>query len=490
MATIARMVALTRLDCVLGTAALLRQSVAQAIHHARHRGAFGRLLADQPLMRNVLADLALESEAATTLGLRLAGAVDRSEVEFLRIGTALGKYLVCKRGPGVIAEALECLGGNGYVEESVLPRLYREAPVNSVWEGSGNVNALDVLRVLRTSPGAADALLDEVAQARGRGRAARRLRLPARRRRAHHARGAGGGRRVGRSLARRADGARAAGVAAGPARAGRGRGRLLRIPAGRRAGPRAHPRHPARWHGRGRRARPRAVSGVPPANGEDPRDPLGLRSDAPLLDAWLSFTGSAGAGGVRPFTIPGHKQRTDLVGSVVAGDVPLFAGLDTMKLARGVLAQAERKAALFWGADWCRFSVGGSTHGNQTLALALGRPGDEVVVGRTLHRSMLLGLVLAGLRPVWVRPRSTAPSGCPAPYRWRLSSRRSPGTPARWPSSSGTPRTSAPWGTSAASPRPRTRPACRSSSTRHGAATSGCTPRCRRTPSPPARTRW
>jgi putative acyl-CoA dehydrogenase len=167
VATIARMVALTRLDCVLGTAALLRQGTAQAIHHARHRAAFGRPLADQPLMRNVLADLALESEAATTLGLRLAGGIDRGETELVRIGTALGKYLVCKRAPGVLAEALECLGGNGYVEESILPRLYREAPVNSVWEGSGNVNALDVLRALRRSPRTADALLAEIALACG-----------------------------------------------------------------------------------------------------------------------------------------------------------------------------------------------------------------------------------------------------------------------------------------------------------------------------------
>ena len=172
VATIARMVALTRLDCVLGTAALLRQGAAQALHHTQHRAAFGRPLADQPLMRNVLTDLALESEAATTLGLRLAGAVDRSgsdgaEADLLRIGTALGKYLVCKRGPGVLAEALECLGGNGYVEESIMPRLYREAPVNSVWEGSGNVNALDVLRALHRSPATADALLAEVDLARG-----------------------------------------------------------------------------------------------------------------------------------------------------------------------------------------------------------------------------------------------------------------------------------------------------------------------------------
>ncbi len=139
----------------------------------------------------------------------------------------------------------------------------------------------------------------------------------------------------------------------------------------------------------------------------------GLRADAPLLDAWLTFTERAARGAVRPFTIPGHKQRRDLVGDVVAGDVPLYAGLDTMKLTRGVLADAEQRAARFWGADWCRFSVGGSTHGNQTLALAVGGPGDEVVVGRTLHRSLLLGLVLAGLRPVWLRPPVDATTGLP-----------------------------------------------------------------------------
>ncbi len=125
------------------------------------------------------------------------------------------------------------------------------------------------------------------------------------------------------------------------------------------------------------------------------------------------FTERAAAGDVRPFTIPGHKQRRNLVGDVVAGDVPLYGGLDTMKLAQGVLADAEDRAARFWGADWCRFSVGGSTHGNQALALAVGRPGDEVVVGRTLHRSMLLGLVLAGLRPVWVHPQVDPGSGLP-----------------------------------------------------------------------------
>jgi len=174
VATIVEMVALTRLDCVLGTSALMRQAVAQATHHARHRWAFGRRLADAPLMQNVLADLAVESEAATTLALRLAGAVDRTERDrdehenaLRRIGTAVAKYWVCKRGPALAAEALECLGGNGYVEESVLPRLYREAPVNSVWEGSGNINALDVLRALVRSPAAGEALLAEVDRAAG-----------------------------------------------------------------------------------------------------------------------------------------------------------------------------------------------------------------------------------------------------------------------------------------------------------------------------------
>src|SRR5690242_7807439 len=140
-----------------------------------------------------------------------------------------------------------------------------------------------------------------------------------------------------------------------------------------------------------------------------PTDPRGLRPTAPLLDAWLRFQEDAPT----PFTIPGHKQRHDLVGDVVAGDVPLYAGLDTMKLSRGVVAEAEARAARLWGADLCRFSVGGSTHGNQALALAVGRPGDRVVVARTLHRSMLLGLVLAGLEPVWVRPAVDAALGLP-----------------------------------------------------------------------------
>lgn len=165
--TIIRMVAATRLDCVLGSAALMRQATVQATHHARHRRAFGTLLVDAPLMQNVLADLAVESEAATILGMRLAAAVDAEEQDFLRIAVAAAKYWVCKRTPATVGEALECLGGNGYVEESGLPRLYREAPVNSIWEGSGNVNALDIVRALRRKPAALDAYLAEVGLAAG-----------------------------------------------------------------------------------------------------------------------------------------------------------------------------------------------------------------------------------------------------------------------------------------------------------------------------------
>ncbi|MFB7495684.1 acyl-CoA dehydrogenase family protein [Streptomyces sp. NPDC056161] len=171
--TIIEMVNCTRLDCVMSSATLMRKTLVEAGHHVRHRGAFGARLLDQPLMRNVLADLALESEAATTLTLRLAGAADRAvrgdagEQAFRRIATAVGKYWVTKRGPAFTAEALECLGGNGYVEESGMPRHYREAPLLSIWEGSGNVNALDVLRALGREPGTADALFGELALARG-----------------------------------------------------------------------------------------------------------------------------------------------------------------------------------------------------------------------------------------------------------------------------------------------------------------------------------
>ena len=167
IATIIAMVATTRLDCVLGSAALMRQALVQAVHHARHRHAFGAALVDQPLMTNVLADLALESAAATALAMRLAAAVDAGEDDLLRLAVAAGKYWVCKRGPAVAGEALECLGGNGYVEESGMPRLYREAPLNSIWEGAGNVNALDVVRALRREPAALDAYLREIGTASG-----------------------------------------------------------------------------------------------------------------------------------------------------------------------------------------------------------------------------------------------------------------------------------------------------------------------------------
>ena len=165
--TILDMVAATRLDCVLGSSATMRAALLRAIHHTRHRRAFGALLVDQPLMQNVLADLALESEAATTLALRLAHAVDEGDTAFSRLGVAVGKYWVCKRTPVVVAEALECLGGNGYVEENGLARLYREAPLNSIWEGSGNVNALDVLRAVGREQASVEAYLVEVRTARG-----------------------------------------------------------------------------------------------------------------------------------------------------------------------------------------------------------------------------------------------------------------------------------------------------------------------------------
>jgi len=172
VATILQMVALTRLDCLLGSAAEMRMALVQAMHHARHRRAFGRLLVDQPLMRNVLADLALESEAATTLAMRVARAVDAashsaSEAALARLTTAIGKYWVCKRAPAFVNEAQECLGGAGYVEESILPRLYREAPLNSIWEGCGNIQCLDVLRALQRETGTREALQAELAAARG-----------------------------------------------------------------------------------------------------------------------------------------------------------------------------------------------------------------------------------------------------------------------------------------------------------------------------------
>ena len=171
--TIVEMVNMTRLDCVIGTAAGMRTGLVQARHHASHRSAFGRPLIAQPLMRNVLADLTIESEAATTAMLRLAGANDRAirgdegEAALRRIALAVTKYYVCKRGPMHAAEALECLGGNGYIEDSDLPRLYRELPLLSIWEGSGNVAALDALRALAKEPHTLDAFLGEVELAAG-----------------------------------------------------------------------------------------------------------------------------------------------------------------------------------------------------------------------------------------------------------------------------------------------------------------------------------
>ena len=173
VATIIAMVSATRLDCVIGSAAGIRAATVAAVHHASHRQAFGKELAAQPLMANVLADLTLDSQAATALAIRLAGAADRAargdagEAALLRLALPAAKYWVCKRFPAHAVEALECLGGNGYVEESGLPRIYREAPLNSIWEGSGNVTALDVLRALARTEGAAEALLAELGAAAG-----------------------------------------------------------------------------------------------------------------------------------------------------------------------------------------------------------------------------------------------------------------------------------------------------------------------------------
>jgi putative acyl-CoA dehydrogenase len=171
--TIIEMVNMTRLDCVLGAATAMRTAVVHATHHARHRSAFGTRLADAPLMQNVLADLALESEATTTVAFRLAGATDRAvrgdagEAAFRRLALAVTKYWACKQVAPHAAEALECLGGNGYIEESGMPRLYREAPLNSIWEGSGNVAALDALRAAAREPDTLDAFFTEAGRASG-----------------------------------------------------------------------------------------------------------------------------------------------------------------------------------------------------------------------------------------------------------------------------------------------------------------------------------
>jgi putative acyl-CoA dehydrogenase len=172
IATILEMVALTRLDCMLGSAGLMRRALVEALNHTGQRRAFGKFLIEQPLMRNVLADLALECEAATAFALRVARAVDAAprdpqEAAFARIATAIGKYWVCKRAPAHVNEAQECLGGIGYVEDTDLPRLYRQAPLNSIWEGSANVQCLDVLRAVLREPACFAAFEAELDGARG-----------------------------------------------------------------------------------------------------------------------------------------------------------------------------------------------------------------------------------------------------------------------------------------------------------------------------------
>ena len=171
VATIIQMVAETRLDCLIGSAGLMRQAVAQAVHHCRHRMAFGKPLIEQPLMRNVLADLALEAEASMWLALRVARAfagaeASQGEALLKRLATPIGKYWVCKRAVPLVNEAQECLGGNGYVEDFLLARLYRQAPLNALWEGSGNIQCLDVLRALSKTPAALEAFFQECSEAR------------------------------------------------------------------------------------------------------------------------------------------------------------------------------------------------------------------------------------------------------------------------------------------------------------------------------------
>lgn len=179
VATIIEMVSMTRFDCMVGSSSLMRQALTQASHHCAHRRVGGRVLAEQPLMQNVLADLALESEAALALTLRLAQALDQphnqQQKHFARVVTAIAKYWICKRAPEMIAEASECMGGAGYVEETIMPRLYREAPVNSIWEGSGNVQCLDVLRALSKEPGVLDAVFAELGDGHGDAALARHI---------------------------------------------------------------------------------------------------------------------------------------------------------------------------------------------------------------------------------------------------------------------------------------------------------------------------
>lgn len=169
--TIIEMVGMTRFDCMIGSSAGMRMALSQALHHCRQRSAFGRTLIDQPLMRNVLADLALESEAATVLTMRMARALDNRQDEhedlLVRLATAVGKYWICKRTPNHAYEAMECIGGSGVMENSPFPRLFRESPVNAIWEGSGNVQCLDVLRAMQKTPAVVEAFVAEVRKARG-----------------------------------------------------------------------------------------------------------------------------------------------------------------------------------------------------------------------------------------------------------------------------------------------------------------------------------
>ena len=229
--TIIDMVNHTRLDCVVGVSAGFRWGTAMAIHHASHRSAFGKPLVEQPLMRNVLADLAVESEAATISALWLARAFDEAHagderaVELRRLATPVLKYWTCKRAPVHAVEALECLGGNGYVEESGMPRLYRESPLASIWEGSGNVQCLDVLRAMAKNPASVETFFAEIDEARGANAhldaAAAELREELSDLEAIEARARAG---------RRVDGAGAPGLASGPLRRSGGRRRVLRPP--------------------------------------------------------------------------------------------------------------------------------------------------------------------------------------------------------------------------------------------------------------------
>lgn len=172
VATILKMVAMTRFDCMIGSAAGMRQAAAQALHHCAQRAAFGKLLAEQPLMQNVLTDLVVESEAALAMTMRLARALDASEHDeserlLVRVATAVGKYWICKRTPGHAYEAMECIGGSGVMEDSIMPRLLRESPVNAIWEGSGNVQCLDMLRAMSQSPQSLEVFIAEVRQGQG-----------------------------------------------------------------------------------------------------------------------------------------------------------------------------------------------------------------------------------------------------------------------------------------------------------------------------------